>query len=141
MLWLGVAVACAAHGFTLFAGRYLPYIDLPGHLALISALAHGGETGALTYLDRTFAPNNPYYVFYVLTATIGQLVTVDVAAKVSLLIATALYALSAASLCDATGRSPRLGAGSERPCRRGRGPRPGRSSSSSMRSTRSPARS
>ncbi|MBI4820460.1 MAG: hypothetical protein HY791_29605 [Deltaproteobacteria bacterium] len=109
MVLLSALFGAAASAWALFAGRYLPSIDLSNHLALISALAHGGETGATDYIERVFAPS-PYLLFYAVTALFGQLVPVDVAAKLAFALSGSLLSLSAACLADATGRDPRLGA-------------------------------
>ena len=106
---LAVVAGTALTAWALFAGRYLPGIDYSNHLALISVLAHGGESGALDYLQRSLAPT-PYLLFYALTAALAQVFAVDVAAKLSLVISAALLGTGAASLASATGRSPRLGA-------------------------------
>ena len=104
----GAALAIALHAWAFFVGDYLPYIDWSNHLGLISVLAHGGETGALAYVDRSWAPT-PYMAFYAVTALVAQLTSVSVAAKVSLLIATGLCTYGGAYLAERTGRSPRLG--------------------------------
>lgn len=109
VLWLAAVLGVAATAYALFAGRYLPYIDWSNHLGLISVLAHGGSTGALDYLERSFAPS-PYLLFYAVTALFAQAVTVDVAAKLSILASTALFVPAVASLAEATGRNPRVAA-------------------------------
>ena len=96
------------HAWTFFSGRYLPYIDWSNHVGLISILAHGGETGALAYAERSFAPT-PYFLFYGVAALVAQLVPVPVAAKCCLLISTALATYGASYLAEISGRSPRLG--------------------------------
>lgn len=108
LVWFGAAVGAAATAFALFAGRYVPFIDWAAHLGLISVLANGGETGALQFFVRSWAPS-PYLLFYAETAVLAQLVPVDVAAKLVLVETAALLTLSAAALAGATGRSPRLG--------------------------------
>lgn len=108
LVHLGAFVAVALHAWAFFVGEYLPYIDWSNHLGLISVLAHGGESGALAYIDRSWAPT-PYLSFYALTAVFAQVTSVPAAAKVSLLVATALSTYGAADLAYATGRSPRAG--------------------------------
>ena len=100
---VGVA-ACAS---VVFAGRYLPYQDWAGHVGLSAVLAYGDATGADVYLTRSLIPT-PYYLFYVTTACLGALVPIEVAAKVTLLFATAVATIGAARLAQATDRSPRL---------------------------------
>lgn len=108
LIWVGALLGVIAHAFVFFAGEYMPYMDWSNHIGLISVLAHGGESGASLYYERSLAPS-PYLVFYALTATIAQLSSVVAAAKISLLIATALSTLGAAALAEACDRSPRLG--------------------------------
>lgn len=105
----GAAVGAVATGWAVLAGRYLPYIDWAAHLGLISVLAGGGETGALDYFTRSFAPS-PYLLFYLASAAIAQLAPVDVAAALVLCVTAALLTLGAAALAAATGRDPRLAA-------------------------------
>jgi hypothetical protein len=106
-VWLGTAAGAAATAWALFAGRYAPYIDWSNHLGLISVLAHGAKTGALDYLERSLAPS-PYLLFYAVTALFAQLVTVDVAAKLSIVLSTAIFVPALASFAEASGRSARL---------------------------------
>lgn len=105
---LGAAVAIAAHAWMFFVGEYLPYIDWSNHLGLISVLAHGGDSGALAYVHREWAPT-PYLLFYALTAAFAQVMAVPAAAKASLLVATGLCTYGAAYYAESGGRSPRLG--------------------------------
>lgn len=104
---LAILWGAGATAYALFAGRYLPGIDYSNHLGLISVLAHGAENGSLDYLEATYAPT-PYLLFYAVTAALAQLTTVDVAAKLSLVLAALFLGTSAASLATATGRDPRL---------------------------------
>ncbi len=106
---LAILWGAGATAYALFAGRYLPGIDYSNHLGLISVLAHGAENGSLDYLEATWAPT-PYLLFYAVTAALAQLTTVDVAGKLSLVLAALLLGTSAASLANATGRDPRLAA-------------------------------
>ncbi|MBI2372436.1 MAG: hypothetical protein HYV07_00420 [Deltaproteobacteria bacterium] len=101
------AFGAASTAWALFAGRYLPCIDLSNHLALISALAHGGSTGADAYVTRVIGPS-PYLLFYATTALLAQAMPVDVAAKVVVAAAGGAFALSSAALARATGRDPKL---------------------------------
>lgn len=107
-VWSGALFGAASTAFAVFAGRYVPYIDWSAHLGLISVLAHGGQTGALEFYERSWAPS-PYLLFYAASAILGQLVSVDVAAKLVLVATAALLTFASASLAEATGRSPRLG--------------------------------
>lgn len=109
LLWIALACTTAVTAHALAASRYLPLIDYSNHLGLISVLAHGAETGALDYLVATWAPT-PYLLFYAITAMVAQVVPVDIAGQVTLTLAALLLGVGAASLADATGRSPRLGA-------------------------------
>ena len=68
---VGAVVAMACNGWVWFAGEYVNYIDYSNHLGLISILAHGADTGALAYADRSFAPV-PYLLFYLISATFAQ---------------------------------------------------------------------
>ena len=97
-------LACA---YVVFAGRYLPYQDWAGHVGLSAVLAYGDASGADAYLTRSLVPT-PYYLFYVTTAALGFVMPIEAAAKVNLLIASAVATLGAARLAAATGRSPRL---------------------------------
>jgi hypothetical protein len=106
IVWIGAAVAAISTAYALFAGDYLPYIDWSNHLGLIAVLAHGGETGALDYLTRSFGPS-PYLLFYGVTALFAQLTSVPAAAKLSIVLSAWLMVPAAASLAVATGRSPR----------------------------------
>lgn len=108
-VWAAASIGMAATAYALFAGRYLPYIDWSNHLGLIAVLADGGSTGALDYLERSFAPS-PYLLFYLVTAAIAQIVPVDVAAKISIVLSTGLFVCAIASLAEACGRSPRIAA-------------------------------
>lgn len=107
VVWVGAAIGGIAAWIVLFSGTYLPYIDYGNHLGLISVLAHGAESGSLQYLSRSLAPT-PYWLFYVLTALLGQLVAVDVAAKLVLGASAAIWVLAGAHLAEATGRDPRV---------------------------------
>lgn len=106
MVHLGVIVGVLAAALVFFAGRYLPYNDWAGHVGLSAVLAHGTPEGAGRYLERSFVPT-PYLLFYLTTAAWAQLFPVEVAAKLNLLLTTALLTLGAARLCGATGRDPR----------------------------------
>jgi hypothetical protein len=108
VVWLGAAFGAAATAAAVFAGRYLPYIDWGAHLGLISVLAHGNETGALAFFERSFGPS-PYLLFYLVTALFGQVVPVDEAAKIVLVVIGGGLCFAAASFAEATGRSPRIG--------------------------------
>jgi hypothetical protein len=108
VVWIGALFGTAATAWVLFAGRYLPYIDWSNHLGLMAVLAHGDAMGSLQYLERSLVPS-PYLTLYALTAVLGQLMPVDVAAKAVLSLTGGLMVLGAADLADATGRSPRLG--------------------------------
>ena len=102
-----VVVGVIGCAWAVFGGRYLPYQDWAGHVGLSAVLASGDETGADAYLTRSLVPT-PYYLFYVSTAALGNLLTIETAAKVNLLIATVVATTGAARLAEATGRSPRL---------------------------------
>lgn len=105
---IGACTAVVLHAWVWFAAEYLPYIDYANHLGLISIFAHGAETGALAYADRSIAPV-PYLLFYLTSAGFAQVMSVPAAMKASLLVATALCTYSAAFLAHSAGRSPRLG--------------------------------
>ncbi len=107
LVWLGALGATTIHGWLFFAGEYLPYIDWSNHLGLISILAHGGDSGALTYAERSWLPT-PYLLFYALTAAFAQVLEVVAAAKLTLLVATAAIVFGSAYLAEVCGRSPRL---------------------------------
>ncbi|MCC7384657.1 MAG: hypothetical protein IT384_22605 [Deltaproteobacteria bacterium] len=106
-MWLGALAGAALTAFALFAGAYLPSIDWSNHLGLIAVLAHGGSSGALDYLERSLAPS-PYLLFYAMSALFAQVMSVPAAAKLSLVLSAFALVPSAASLAEATGRSPRL---------------------------------
>lgn len=107
IVWLLTSIGVLACGLVVFGGRYLPYADWAGHVGLSAVLAYGDVSGADAYLTRSLVPT-PYYLFYVCTAALGFVVPIEVAAKLNLLIATAVATLGAARLAEATGRSPRL---------------------------------
>lgn len=109
LVWFAAIVAVAAHANMLFVGRYLPFIDWSNHVGLIAILANGGETGALAYAERSFAPT-PYWLFYMTTAAVAQVVSVEAAAKIVFLLASFAMPLAGAYLAQAFSRSPRLGA-------------------------------
>lgn len=108
LLWIGAFVAAGLHAWMLFGGECLPYVDLPNHLALISVLADGGDTGALQFFERSYAPSI-YLLFYLTTAAFAQLVSVPAAAKLSLVVATMAMVFGAAWLAAENDRDPRLG--------------------------------
>lgn len=108
LIMLGAIAGALMTAHVLFAGTYLPYIDWSNHLALISVLAHGGESGALDFMTRSWAPT-PYLLFYGLSAGFAQLTTVDVAAKLALIVSSFGYTLSLSALAEALGRDPRQG--------------------------------
>lgn len=105
---VGAVVAMACNGWVWFAGEYVNYIDYSNHLGLISILAHGADTGALAYADRSFAPV-PYLLFYLISAGFAQVMSVPSALKVSLILATGLCTYGGAFCAERCGRSPRLG--------------------------------
>lgn len=107
IVWLGALAGATLTAFALFAGRYLPYIDWSNHLGLIAVLAHGGSSGALDYLERSLAPS-PYLLFYAMSALFAQVMSVPAAAKLCLVLSAFALVPCAASLAEATGRSPRL---------------------------------
>lgn len=107
VVWAGTAFAALAHGAVFFAGEYLPYIDWPIHVGLIAVFAHGEAPGALSYLERSWAPN-PYLLFYLLSAGFAQVLPVVAAAKLALTLASAALVPAVAALLDAHGRDPRL---------------------------------
>lgn len=104
----GAVIAVLFACWALFAGNYYPGIDWSNHLALIAILANGDETGATQYFVRSWVPT-PYLMFYLLSAGFGQLMPVDVAAKLVIALASGLWVLAGAHLAEATGRNPRLG--------------------------------
>jgi hypothetical protein len=108
LVWSGALLGAVATAYALFIGRYLPYIDWSNHLAIISVLAHGQESGALDYMTRSWAPT-PYFLFYGLCALFAQVLTVDVAAKLVLVLASLGYTFGAAAWAQSMGRSPRQG--------------------------------
>ncbi|MEQ9501313.1 MAG: hypothetical protein RIT81_30875 [Deltaproteobacteria bacterium] len=107
VLGLAAIAAVAAHAWMLFVGRYLPFIDWSNHLGLIAILAHGGD--ALAFAERSFAPT-PYWLFYMTTAAFAQVVSVEAAAKLTFLTATAATTLATADLARTCGRDPRIAA-------------------------------
>jgi hypothetical protein len=108
-VWASTVLGAGALAAVFFAGRYLPYIDWSNHVALMAAFAHGGETGATAYLERSWLPT-PYLLFYAWTAVAGQAMPVEAAAKLGLCVAGTAFVPSAAWLASECGRSPRLGA-------------------------------
>lgn len=107
LLWLGALAALGLHARVLFAAEHLPLVDWPVHVGLISILAHGGESGALAYFVRSWAPN-PYALFYWTSALLAQVLPVVTAAKLALLFGSAGLLAGAASLARALGGEPRL---------------------------------
>ena len=107
VVWLLAIIGAASCASVVFAGRYLPYQDWAGHVGLSAVLAFGDSTGADVYFTRSLVPT-PYYLFYVSTAAFGQLMPVEVAAKLNLVLASFVASLGAARLAQASGRSPRL---------------------------------
>ena len=97
LVWLGATLGAAFTAHALFAGPYLPYIDWSNHLALISVLADGGESGALEFMTRSWAPT-PYLLYYALAAGLAQGMSVVTAAKVLLVLSAGLLAIGGAQL-------------------------------------------
>ena len=108
LIVLGALAGAIVTAHVLFTGPYLPYIDWSNHLALISVLAHGGESGALDFMTRSWAPT-PYLFFYGLSAGFAQITAVDAAAKLSLVVSAFGYTMSLSALASALGRDPRQG--------------------------------
>jgi hypothetical protein len=106
------AIAIAAFAllaWVLFAGAYLPYTDWAKHAALVEILAHGPQTGADAYWERTLRPT-PYWTFYATVAAVVQLTGLDAdfAGRWVLAGAAALVVLAHAHLLRACRRDVRF---------------------------------
>ncbi len=92
----------------LWAGRFLPLIDVPQHLAMakvISGLLSGVEDFT-KYYELDLWPQ-PYWLYYVLVGLLGQLVSFELANKLVLLGYSVAIPLGVRSLLLAFGRDPR----------------------------------
>ena len=108
LILFGALAGALVTAYVLFAGTYLPYIDWSNHLAIISVLAHGGESGALDFMTRSWVPT-PYLFFYGLSAALAQVTTVDVAAKLALVVSAFGYTMSLSAMAASLDRDPRQG--------------------------------
>jgi hypothetical protein len=105
---LALAVAVVASITPLVVVRYLPFTDLPEHVAAMATIARGGDGGdAATY--EIALRESPYLVYHLAGALLTRLGLDAVEANRVLLVATALaYPASLALALRALDRDPRL---------------------------------
>ena len=110
-LWLCAAVCGAATAAPFWVGRFLPLVDLPQHLAVVSVLRHHGDPawGFAPYFDVEWGELTPYWTYYLATWGLSALVSVETASRVFL----SAYALAlpwgGIALCRAFHVSPWVG--------------------------------
>ena len=107
--WVVFAVVAVAHLVPLWAVRFLPFMDLPQHLAAISVLNGLGdeETGFAAYFFTDLG-STPYLAYYLATDLLAQFCSVETANRLFLSLYVVLLPLGARSFLRAFGREPLL---------------------------------
>lgn len=99
----------AAHIVPIWAVEYLPFMDLPQHLATIAALHHHGDPdwgfAAFYHVDLL---STPYLAYYLTTDLLAHAMSVETANRVFLSVYVLLLPLSAWRYLRAAGREPAL---------------------------------
>lgn len=104
--WL-VAALAVAHVVPLWLVEYVPFMDLPQHMAAIGVLAHHGDP-ALGYAAYFYVDlwSTPYLGFYLVAALFAQIVSVETAVRLFLSLYVLLMPLAAWRYLRAHGRDP-----------------------------------
>jgi hypothetical protein len=107
---LAVAGGLAA-SVPFWVGRFLPFLDLPQHLALATILRHHADPawGFAPFFEAQWGEFTPYWTHYFLWHVLGALAGLETAARIHLTLYAVALPLAAGELCAAWGRPRRLG--------------------------------
>ncbi len=107
--WLLAAAVVAITATPLWAGRFLPFLDLPQHLGLAAVSHHHGDPAwdFARYYEIDHRPL-PYWGYYLPVSLLMFVLPVEVASKVVLSLAVGLVPLGLASVLGAFRRDRRL---------------------------------
>jgi hypothetical protein len=111
-LFVPLAVACGlVVSVPLWVGRFLPFLDVPQHLALATVLGRAGDPAwpAAACYEAQWGEFTPYWVHYLLWLGLRPLGGLETAARLQLTLYAVALPLAAGSLCAAWGRPRRLG--------------------------------
>ena len=94
-----------------WTSRFLPFLDLPQHLALATVLRHHGDPAwnLAPYFEAQWGEFTPYWTHYLLWHALGALVGLEAAVRIHLTLYAVALPLAAGELCAALGRPRRLG--------------------------------
>ncbi len=103
---VAAALLLCAVAAPFFAGRFLPLLDLPQHLALARVIASPGDPSLVRYY--AVAPRvTPYWGYYAAMAVLQRALPLELANRVLLAACAAAVPLAKASFLRAAGRDPR----------------------------------
>ncbi|RMG12047.1 MAG: hypothetical protein D6729_17080 [Deltaproteobacteria bacterium] len=105
----GLAVVAGLTAAPLWAGRFLPFLDLPQHLGLASVIHHYGDPAwDFQRFYEVDARPLPYWGYYLPVSLLMSLLPVEIASKVVLSVALGLVPVGLWSLLGAFRRDRRL---------------------------------
>ncbi|BDG07842.1 hypothetical protein [Anaeromyxobacter paludicola] len=100
------ALLLCAVAAPFFAGRFLPLLDLPQHLAIARVVAHPGDPLFARYYAVELRVT-PYWGYYAAMAALQRLLPVELANRLLLAACAVAVPLALAGLLQAVGRDPR----------------------------------
>ncbi|HZZ82972.1 MAG TPA: hypothetical protein VFE30_00385 [Anaeromyxobacteraceae bacterium] len=101
------ALLLCAVAAPFFAGRFLPLLDLPQHLALARVVAWPGDPALARYY-QVLPRITPYWGYYAAMALLQRALPLELANRLLLAAGAVAVPLAAASFLRAVGRDPRL---------------------------------
>jgi hypothetical protein len=110
--FLPLALACGlAVSVPFWVGRFLPFLDLPQHLALATVLRHHDDPawGLAPYFEAQWGEFTPYWTHYLVWHALGTLVGLETAVRLHLTLYAMALPVAAGAFCAAWGRPRRLG--------------------------------
>ena len=111
LLPLAALLCGAATALPFWVGRFVPLVDLPQHLAVVSVLRHHGDPawGFGRHFDTEWGELTPYWTFYLATWGLSFAMSVETAARVFLSAYALLLPWAGIALCRTFGASPWIG--------------------------------
>ena len=108
--WTAVG-AGAALAVPFWIGRYLPFLDMPQHLALATVIRHHAdpEWGFDPYFEVQWGELTPYWLTYLAVHLLAQLMPVETAARVFLSLYALAFPWAGVALCRGFGRPAWIG--------------------------------
>lgn len=109
-LTLGMALACVAVAWPMWNARFLPYMDLPQHLATVRILhsLHDPAFGLAPFYRMDLA-STQYLAWYLAADLLADVVSVETAARLLMSAYAVGLPLSLAAYMRAFGRDPAVG--------------------------------